>query len=369
MLIRAFTTHKKAEYFSDCQDRFSINPDTKSIALSDGMSQSIFQKYWAEILVNTYTSQFDWFPNLAAVRELSPLWTKKVEEFIENQKREGNPIWRVERSLTDGCSAGATFLGIRFEGSEWKCEVLGDSCLVLIQNSKIKDIISSEESDSFSNYPDYYDSNPKKDGKGQLREESGKLDAGEVILLVSDPFSDFLLRKKESKEEKNLIECLMAVHSHEKFEELVGKWRGQGMHNDDSTLIIVESDGSDEFHIEIEDDIVQLINKKTSKLDLTCIEVTDAEDQVKVNIINEMSVKRDVNKKKIIDVNISGVENENSSTLDLVKIFDREFVYSLEVSIYANLKGLMLLKNQKKERAKTIAAEIMTLLHHTLKKK
>ena len=50
MDIRAFITHKKAETFSDCQDRFSINSDTKSVAVSDGMSQSFFQKIWAEIL-------------------------------------------------------------------------------------------------------------------------------------------------------------------------------------------------------------------------------------------------------------------------------------------------------------------------------
>ena len=51
MKIRAFITHKKAEHFNDCQDRFSINADTKSVALSDGMSQSWQQKIWAQLLV------------------------------------------------------------------------------------------------------------------------------------------------------------------------------------------------------------------------------------------------------------------------------------------------------------------------------
>lgn len=51
MEIRAFITHKKAESFSDCQDRFSINPDTKSVAVSDGMSQSFFKRFGRRFLL------------------------------------------------------------------------------------------------------------------------------------------------------------------------------------------------------------------------------------------------------------------------------------------------------------------------------
>lgn len=60
MDIRAFITHKKAETFSDCQDRFSINSDTKSVAVSDGMSQSFFQKIWAENLVDAFVDNSQW---------------------------------------------------------------------------------------------------------------------------------------------------------------------------------------------------------------------------------------------------------------------------------------------------------------------
>ncbi|MDE6786547.1 MAG: hypothetical protein K2J46_05880, partial [Muribaculaceae bacterium] len=173
MLIRAFITHKEAEYFTDCQDRFSINPDTKSIALSDGMSQSIFQKYWAEILVNKYTSDPNWYPDLNSVRNLSPLWKEKVKDYIDKQKAEGKNPWRLERNLSDGLSAGATFLGIRFDGDKWQCQILGDSCFVKIHDNQIEDIFSSQDASSFNNYPDYYDSNPQKDGKGDLFTERG----------------------------------------------------------------------------------------------------------------------------------------------------------------------------------------------------
>ena len=268
MLISAFITHKKAEHFSDCQDRFSINSDTKSIALSDGLSQSIFQKYWAEILVESFTKNQDWEPNRESVKELSSLWKTKVDKYIENQKRDGKATWRVERSLMDGHSAGATFLGIRFTGLNWKGCVLGDSCLILINDNQIKEIYSSEDVEVFDNYPDFFDSNPQKEGKGQVRSIEGTLKKGDAIFLVSDPFSDFLQKKRGTTEESLLVKRLLNVNTHKEFEDVVEEWRANGMHNDDSTLIIIEPNGSEDFTLIAENDsIINLITeeKKNSK--------------------------------------------------------------------------------------------------------
>lgn len=249
MLVSAFITHKKAERFADCQDRFSVNPDTKSIAVSDGMSQSIFQKFWAQILAEKYTSTNDWVPIIESVRELSPLWYERVGLYLEDEEKAGNNPWRAKRSLAIGESAGATILGVRFNDYEWICDVLGDSCFILVRDSHIERIITSEDVEAFDNYPDYFDSNPKKSGKGTLKTENGKLLPGDVILLVSDPFSDFLLRNKGTEIESVLVDRLTGVNSHEEFETVVAEWREAGMHNDDSTLVIIKQDKSVELHL------------------------------------------------------------------------------------------------------------------------
>ena len=75
MKIRAFITHKIKEEFADCQDRFSINPDTKSIAVSDGMGSTWQQKIWAQLLVETFTNSKEWSPNKLAVKELCSKYT------------------------------------------------------------------------------------------------------------------------------------------------------------------------------------------------------------------------------------------------------------------------------------------------------
>lgn len=269
MKIRAFITHKKAEHFQDCQDRFSVNKDTKSVAVSDGMSQSIFQKIWAEILSEAYTKNGDWIPSqecdhMTVKTKLSSMWSNQVKNRLTEMQNEGKNTTRTENSLALGDSAGATIVGVRFAGKKWRGDVLGDSCLIELVGAKIKRFLSSQEGDSFDNHPDYYDSNPKKKGKGVPKAIEGELSNGMSLLLVSDPFSDFLLEQKKNGKESQFVEEILSVTSHDDFENLVSKWRAAyGMHNDDSTLLIIEHDGSDELNIIFEDNIEKLIEGDT----------------------------------------------------------------------------------------------------------
>lgn len=367
MTINAFITHKKAESYSDCQDRFSINFDTKSIALSDGMSQSIFQKYWAEILVKTYTDDSNWIPNLEEVRKLYPLWKRKVEEVIQIQKESDcKTVWRAERSLREGYSAGATFLGIRFHDHNWECHVLGDSCLIHIRNNKIIDIITSENVSEFDSYPDYYDSNPQKAGKGEIAKRHGELLQDDVVLLVSDPFSDFLFKKRGSKEEPVIIEQLLSIKSHTEFEEIVREWRKMGMNNDDSTLIIILPDGSDDFHVKYEDSIMELINYEKTNLKSFSTDKTDSLNEIDNNLEDNIPLDNYEENTYLSDENVPDTVRKESYSFNFTKLINDDFFYNLEVCIYTNLKGFTLFKRQKKDTAKKIAEEIKTLIYHSL---
>ncbi|MBR1688581.1 MAG: protein phosphatase 2C domain-containing protein [Prevotella sp.] len=253
MRIKAFITHKDQEQFSDCQDRFRVNKDTKSIALADGMSQSIFQKIWAQLLVDTYTTIEQWEPTIDSVRELAPQWQERVKAIIPNLMPAAQR--RSKNSLAKGMSAGSTFVGVRFNENKWEGWVLGDSCLIVIdKNNKIEKIETSQEG-QFDSHPDYFDSNPIKEGKGQPKPINGTLLQGEKLLLVSDPFSDILYDRQCTEIIKDIVSELLTVKNHENFEAVVAKWRKQGMHNDDSTLVVVEYDETDDFHIDYEDSI------------------------------------------------------------------------------------------------------------------
>ena len=266
MDIRAFITHKEAETFSDCQDRFSINSDTKSVAVSDGMSQSFFQKIWAENLVDAFVNNYQW--NLCGeqckeiLKELQGKWLEKVLDRIEEQKHDGtkeNIIYRNEKFVAQGKSAGATLVGVRFVDANWYCQVLGDSCLIEIKDGEIVQICTSQEGDEFDNFPDHFDSNPKQSGKGNAKEFKGTLETDSVLLLVSDPFSDFLNEQRKKGSVKELVDALLNIGTHEEFEKLVSDWRTvKGMHNDDSTLVVIRYDGNAEFNVGYEDSLKNL---------------------------------------------------------------------------------------------------------------
>ena len=243
MRARAYITQKQAESEADCQDRFSINASTGSVAVSDGMSQSLFPKYWAEILANRYTSERDWFPSRENVRALAPCWRERVEQRLEQMRSAGLNPWRSEGMLAAGASAGATLVGLRVEtGGFWRCDVLGDSCLVELEGTRIKAIYSSM--DHFDNYPDYFDSNPENTGKGEVKTLKGVFNPPDspatTLLLVTDALGAFLSSIQGTDREQAYVGELLGVESAEEFNILVDYWRKAGMHNDDTTLVIVK---------------------------------------------------------------------------------------------------------------------------------
>ena len=242
MRARAFIVPKGAESENDCQDRFSINAATGSVAVSDGMSQSLFPKYWAEILADKYTSERDWFPSRENVRALSQIWRGKVDARLDEMRRRGINTWRTENMLSDGISAGATLVGVRTTDTGWGCNVLGDSCLVVVKDDRIDDILSSMDTGSFGNYPDYYDSNPAKPGKGEPATFEGHWTKGLTLLLLSDPLAAYLSSIRGTDKEAVCIRELLSVESADEFKILVNFWRHDGMHDDDTTMAVLTND-------------------------------------------------------------------------------------------------------------------------------
>lgn len=313
MKLKAFITHKLAEEYQDCQDRFIINSNTKSVAVSDGMSQSIFPHFWAELLVETFVNKTDWVPNHESAKELSFDWRKRVDDRIEEIRQQGKHTWRVENNLAVGKSAGATFLGIRFEDNSWKGDVLGDSCLITIDpKNMIKSIFTSQEG-AFDNHPDHFDSNPSSKGKGTPREISGILNSGDKLLLVSDPFTDYLAKRKDEEDLPNLIEELLKLENHDQFCTLVDIWREQGMHNDDSTLVMIEFDGKPDFTIIYQDNLQLLIEteqKRTEELKKNTV-IIDSEDTQAEVFINS--------KTEDTSIIVTKIESEKDTFQELLK--------------------------------------------------
>ena len=259
MRVRAFLTHKLCEHYTDCQDRFCINEDNRIIALSDGMSQSIFPDYWAEILSEQYAKEG--YCNEEDRKKLCGLWMQRVIKYRNEQIEAGKDPWKLDNFLASRKGAGATLCGVRFENAtDWKGDILGDSCVISVNKKDwVIDILSSEEK-AFDSFPDFYDSFPEKMGRGTIKPFEGSISPDVIILMVSDPFSEYLYKNKEKAEE--LIDQLLKLENHDDYCKLVDDWRSKGMHNDDSTLCIIEFDGDIKMNISHQDDISILMQKE-----------------------------------------------------------------------------------------------------------
>lgn len=262
MRIRAFITHKAKERIMNCQDRFAVNTETKIVAISDGVSQSIFPDYWAELLV-THFCKFGTLTEQERIA-LCNLWVQRVQNYISEEKAKGNNPWRTESNLCEGISAGATLCGVKFEDADkWYCSVIGDTCLITVDANYDIEIFSSEDK-NFDNEPDYLDSHPRKQGRGNFKTFFGTISDSEKLILVSDPFSDFFYKHKS--EASQFIRQILNVESHEEFTALVDNWRLLGMKGDDSTIIIVEWDNSSDLNIVAMDNIHEMIDKENNDI-------------------------------------------------------------------------------------------------------
>lgn len=313
MNIRAYITHKQAENFSDCQDRFGVNPETRSIAVSDGMGSTWQQKIWAQLLVDTFTKSNDWMPTHNTIKPLCNTWQLMVESFIQHLRDSNAPdniIYRNERGLALGYSAGATFVGIRFNGNNWQGSVLGDSCLIEWDGSNAK-FHTSQDVEAFDSYPDYFDSDELKQGKGTPKAISGTLDKGGYLFLVSDPFSDFLFEHYKQGDVAEYMQQLLKLSSHEDFESLVDEWRKVGMHNDDTTLVIVDPDDSDVFSISaLLDDIEKLIDEERK---LIKDKKEEKAEQIPTSVFNESIEGENVD-------NVKEEDNQESTSIEQMEL-------------------------------------------------
>lgn len=261
MKVKAFITHKCCENYIDCDDRLAINVSNRTLAVSDGISQSIFSSVWAELLATFYVEECHCDENDR--KNLSSKWRQKVDSKLAEIKVQGQRTQRAERMLENHDGAGATICGVKFiDASHWEGDVLGDSCAILVaKNGREYELeIFSSEDKEFDNFPDYYDSFPEKPGRGNMKKISGQVDEDHILLLVTDPFSNYLKSHKSNC--TPLIKELLELNNHNDFVSLVQRWRQNGMHDDDSTLCIVEWDKCDSMQIVHKDDIAELIQSE-----------------------------------------------------------------------------------------------------------
>lgn len=311
MDIKAYIYHKKAEKYSDCQDCFGINTQSNRIAISDGMSQSIFPQWWAKILVDSYLEMG------VIPEDISPLqkqWQQKLQDEIIKREEEAksNPQrdpWRLKNSFAEKSGAGATLCGLSINDNEWVCECLGDSCLIAVNNDYSLTFYTSQEGE-FGNHPDYFDSFTIGRGKRIKRAVNSDVRA---LIMVSDPFAElFKIHESDLNFIKERLTELEQLSDHNSFKELVEKWRDIfNMHNDDSTLVFIDRlniSGFTKVHI---DDLSELCKNENDSA-----QISNCSEMISEKVCISRHIKEDDSRRK------SGNEIQNITKDKAFKNFE-----------------------------------------------
>lgn len=246
MKVQAYIYHKRAEKYSDCQDYFGIDSQNNRIAVSDGMSQSIYPQWWAKILVNAYLDKGR-IPVLPEeIQIYQDVWQDEVQAEIARREAIGINPWRLKNAFAEKSGAGATLCGFTWDVNGWDCECIGDSSVIVINEDYTIKILSSQEGE-FGNHPDYLDS--FHNGRGNSKQFNGSFKGIIGILLVTDPYSELFQKHLSDKEFiKTCFEKFLSISNHQSYCELVERYRDTlDMHNDDSTLIVLSDFSSSEY--------------------------------------------------------------------------------------------------------------------------
>jgi len=257
MKIKGFITHKPAEKYADCQDYFAIDKTKRRIAIADGMTQSIFPLEWARLL-----SQMAIGERAEDLSALCEEWKRYAESELKRLQDEGAATWALELCLAERKGAGATLCSFYMDrDSRCSGQVLGDSCLIEIdEDYRIHKFYKSGKKELFDYRPEYYDVyNGVVGNEEPIRTE---LENPKCFIAATDAISEFLYLKQQKQQEQEYVRRLVSVSSHKEFCELVDSWRAEGMHNDDSTAVIIEIDENPEWELVAVDSLEQLIEEE-----------------------------------------------------------------------------------------------------------
>jgi len=255
MKIRCYQTHKKAEKDADCQDAYAISPANHAVAVADGVSQSLFPKEWAEMIVNAFASDPDFsLADGEKIKLLQSQWWQMFADRLEKKRHENAPLlWLLENAFAEQRSASATFVGMRFYGYKVAYEILGDSCLFLVRDNRIVQTLCSQTDENgyivFNNVPACFDSNPQTGVYGRLCCGVLQTLVGDSLLLATDALAALLYQSALEADDSKLIAKLLNVRDIHEFKALINKLRSKGMQNDDTTLVCITVDSCAAFQI------------------------------------------------------------------------------------------------------------------------
>lgn len=236
MSITVLQLHKRASYeFKYIQDKYAINPATKTFALADGTTQSFNSEIWAEIITKEFVANPTFKSN-----DLISAFTKQVSEYKSASfEFSSNPAKASLEKAKQNKGGTATFIGFQFTNSN-KIDIIacGDTNLFLLNSKQeidicfpFTDVDSLDANNYFINTEQLLQ---EKIDETFFKQTSIEVKNDDTIILATDALSRLILKKPTA------IAELLKIQTFEQFHEFcIKKWENKELQEDDISAIII----------------------------------------------------------------------------------------------------------------------------------
>ncbi len=247
--VKNYYIQKKGNKRKEYEDAFypvvndRINNTEVIFAVSDGATEGIHSKKWANILVKTYCELYDIGLESNFLEISRKFWSEWKKEYIKKRELLGNPLqWYEEAGFDRGAFASLLGLILKNKSGEqiWNAIALGDTCFVQVRENKVIRSFPLSESGSFNNSPFLLPSNQSQDEAIELLHVSGDWRYGDSFFLMTDALACWFLKTMENRDDP--IEIINSFEISEKnFYDFVENNRNSKLlKNDDVTLIVIK---------------------------------------------------------------------------------------------------------------------------------
>jgi hypothetical protein len=240
MDIKVLQLHKRASYeFKHIQDKYAINPDTKTFALADGTTQSFNSEIWAEIITKAFVAN----PTFNTNELIGSFINQVVEYKNANFEFSSNPAKASLEKAKKNKGGTATFIGLHFK-TENNIELIscGDTNLFLLNSENkiiafpFSDVDSLDANNNFINTEQLLENNIDETF---FKLKSIEYKSDDKIIIATDALSRLILKKPST-----LSEILKIEDFNQLNDFCLKYWEGKELQEDDISAIIIPAQNS-----------------------------------------------------------------------------------------------------------------------------
>jgi hypothetical protein len=236
---RSFMLPKSGHSLFECEDAVGVNPTVNRYAVADGATEAFDAGNWARRLARNWV-QAD--GRLTAAEFWS--WLESEGQRHTDSWNGADLSWYAEEKARSG--SFAAFVGVQLELAPnsigWKAVALGDSCLLQLRAGLVIKSLPVLDSASFGFAPVLAPTNTSLQSSAmtEIVVDSGELNRGDALLLVSDAVAAWYLSLAEQKndEKQSQFESLLNRDGDSHLEEFFARERETGKIKDDDVAIV-----------------------------------------------------------------------------------------------------------------------------------